>query len=181
LVRRPLIGLLYQLRTIYGECGAVGGMRIGRGNRSTRRKPAPVTLCPPQIPHDLTWAQTWAAAVESGLFLNLVSSPTVRVRSQVGFMLDKVALGRSFSECFCFYPPILIPPTVPHSSIIIIIIIIRGWYNRLSGGLRTNWAQSHPNLRLRKFCGSFGMLRILSRGMNPSQNQSLHKTTRQHI
>jgi hypothetical protein len=23
------------------ECGAVGGMRIGRGNRSTRRKPAP--------------------------------------------------------------------------------------------------------------------------------------------
>jgi hypothetical protein len=24
------------------ECGAIGGMRIGRGNRSTRRKPAPV-------------------------------------------------------------------------------------------------------------------------------------------
>jgi hypothetical protein len=37
------------------ECGAVGGMRIGRGNRSTRKKPAPVSLCPPQIPHDLTW------------------------------------------------------------------------------------------------------------------------------
>jgi hypothetical protein len=35
------------------ECGIVGGMRIGRGNRSTRRKPAPVPLCPPQIPHDL--------------------------------------------------------------------------------------------------------------------------------
>jgi hypothetical protein len=35
------------------ECGAVGGM-IGRGNRSTRRKPVPVLLCPPQIPHDLT-------------------------------------------------------------------------------------------------------------------------------
>jgi hypothetical protein len=33
-------------------------MRIGRGNRSTRRKPAPVPLCPPQIPHDLTWART---------------------------------------------------------------------------------------------------------------------------
>jgi hypothetical protein len=29
-----------------------GGMRIGRGNRSTRRKPAPVPLHPPQIPHD---------------------------------------------------------------------------------------------------------------------------------
>jgi hypothetical protein len=32
LVRRPLIGLLYQPRAIYDECGAVGGMRIGRGN-----------------------------------------------------------------------------------------------------------------------------------------------------
>jgi hypothetical protein len=29
-------------------------MRIDRGNRSTRRKPAPAPLCPPQIPHDLT-------------------------------------------------------------------------------------------------------------------------------
>jgi hypothetical protein len=33
--------------------GEFGGM-IGRGNRSTRRKPVPVPLCPPQIPHDLT-------------------------------------------------------------------------------------------------------------------------------
>jgi hypothetical protein len=24
-----------------GDCGAIGGMKIGRGNRSTRRKPAP--------------------------------------------------------------------------------------------------------------------------------------------
>jgi hypothetical protein len=28
-------------------CGAVGGMRIGRGKRNTRKKPAPVPLCPP--------------------------------------------------------------------------------------------------------------------------------------
>jgi hypothetical protein len=32
--------------------GEIGGM-IGRGNRSTRRKPAPVLLCPPQTPHAL--------------------------------------------------------------------------------------------------------------------------------
>jgi hypothetical protein len=38
-------------------------MRIGKGNRSNQRKPAPVPLCPPQIPHDLAWARTWAAAV----------------------------------------------------------------------------------------------------------------------
>jgi hypothetical protein len=31
--------------------GEIGGMMIGRGNRSTRRKPVPVTLCPPQTPH----------------------------------------------------------------------------------------------------------------------------------
>jgi hypothetical protein len=30
--------------------GEIGGM-IGRGNRSTRRKPAPVPFCPPQTPH----------------------------------------------------------------------------------------------------------------------------------
>jgi hypothetical protein len=30
--------------------GEIGGM-IGRGNRSTRRKPIPMPLCPPQIPH----------------------------------------------------------------------------------------------------------------------------------
>jgi hypothetical protein len=29
--------------------GGFGGMKIGRGNRSTRRKPAPAPLCPPQI------------------------------------------------------------------------------------------------------------------------------------
>jgi hypothetical protein len=31
--------------------GEIGGMMIGRGNRSTRRKPASVPLCPPQTPH----------------------------------------------------------------------------------------------------------------------------------
>jgi hypothetical protein len=48
----PLVGLLYQPRLIDDECGVVGGMRIGRGNRSTQRKSALVPLCPPQIPRD---------------------------------------------------------------------------------------------------------------------------------
>jgi hypothetical protein len=34
------------------EDGEFGGMMIGKGNRSTRRKSSPVPLCPPQIPHD---------------------------------------------------------------------------------------------------------------------------------
>jgi hypothetical protein len=58
--------LLYQPWMIDDDdYGAVVGMRIGRGNRSTRRKPAPVPLCPPQIPHDLTWDRTRGAAVGS--------------------------------------------------------------------------------------------------------------------
>jgi hypothetical protein len=41
----------------------IGEMTIGRGNRSTRRKLAPVPLCPPQIPHA---AQTRTRAVAVG-------------------------------------------------------------------------------------------------------------------
>jgi hypothetical protein len=59
------VGLLYQPQMIDEEYGAVGGLRIGRGNRSTQRKPAPMPLCPPQIPHDLSWDRTLAAAVGS--------------------------------------------------------------------------------------------------------------------
>jgi hypothetical protein len=39
------------------EDGEFGGMMIGRGNRSTRGKPAIVPLCSPQIPHDLTGSE----------------------------------------------------------------------------------------------------------------------------
>jgi hypothetical protein len=57
-------GLFYKPQVIdEGDCGAISGMKIDRGNRSTRRKPAPVPLCPPQIPHDQTRARTLAAAV----------------------------------------------------------------------------------------------------------------------
>jgi hypothetical protein len=41
------------------ECGAMGAM-LGRGNRSTRRKPALMPLCQRQIPHDLTRAAAMA-------------------------------------------------------------------------------------------------------------------------
>jgi hypothetical protein len=59
-------GLLYQPRMIDdGDCEAIGGMKIGRGNPSNQRKPAPGPLCPSQIPHDLLWARTRAAAVGS--------------------------------------------------------------------------------------------------------------------
>jgi hypothetical protein len=49
-----------------GDCddGEIGGMVIGKGNRSTRRKPAPVPLCPPQNQY-VARTQTRAAAVGS--------------------------------------------------------------------------------------------------------------------
>jgi hypothetical protein len=40
-------GLLFQAQMIGGgDCGEIGGMKIGRGNRSTRRKPALSTTNP---------------------------------------------------------------------------------------------------------------------------------------
>jgi hypothetical protein len=55
-------GLLYQPQMIDdGDCGAIGGMKIGRESRSTWRKPAQEPLRLPQIPHE----QTRAAAVGS--------------------------------------------------------------------------------------------------------------------
>jgi hypothetical protein len=44
--------------------GETGGMMIGKGNRSTQRKPAPVPLCPLQTPHAAR-TRTRAAAVGS--------------------------------------------------------------------------------------------------------------------
>jgi hypothetical protein len=60
-------------KTIYSTCdrtineyGAADGMIIGRRNRSTRSKPAPVPFCPPEIiPHDLTWDGPRAAVMGS--------------------------------------------------------------------------------------------------------------------
>jgi hypothetical protein len=56
----------------YGD-GEVGGMMTGRGKRSTRRKPAPVPLCPPQTPH-ATRTRTRPAAVGSQRLTKLLFS-----------------------------------------------------------------------------------------------------------
>jgi hypothetical protein len=41
------------------ECGSVGGI-IGKGNRSIRRKPAPVPICPTEMSYELNLVQTRA-------------------------------------------------------------------------------------------------------------------------
>jgi hypothetical protein len=65
LVLRPLFGLLYEPQMKDDDCEAMDEVRIGRKNRSTRRKPAPVPLGSSQIPHYLIRARTRAAAVGS--------------------------------------------------------------------------------------------------------------------
>jgi hypothetical protein len=44
--------------SVINEHGSVYGMRNSKGNRSTRRTPAVVPLCTPQIPQDLSWVQS---------------------------------------------------------------------------------------------------------------------------
>jgi hypothetical protein len=52
-------GLLYKSQMIdEDDCEAIDGIKIGRGNRSTRRKPAPAPFCLPQIPDDRPPART---------------------------------------------------------------------------------------------------------------------------
>jgi hypothetical protein len=43
------------------ECVAAEGVKIAMRKGKTRRKPAQVSLCPPQIPRNLTRARTRAA------------------------------------------------------------------------------------------------------------------------
>jgi hypothetical protein len=63
--------LLHQPQMIDdSDCGAIGGINIGRGNRSTLSKPTLAPLCLPQIPHDKTRTRTRVTAVGSqGLFV----------------------------------------------------------------------------------------------------------------
>jgi hypothetical protein len=63
-------GLLYQPQMIDDDdddddCGAIGGIKIGGGNRSTQRKPVPTPLFPPHIPRDQNRARTQGVEVGS--------------------------------------------------------------------------------------------------------------------
>jgi hypothetical protein len=63
------------------EDGEIGGM-IGRGNRSTRRKSAPVPPCSPQTPHAVR-TRTRAAAVGSQrLTVRATARPYIRSKNE---------------------------------------------------------------------------------------------------
>jgi hypothetical protein len=76
------------------------------------------------------------------------------LRAQVrswGICGGQSGLGAGFLRELRFPPPILIPPSVPHSS----SSIIRGWYKRPISGRHTKWIQSHPTTRTNYVTGSW--------------------------
>jgi hypothetical protein len=62
---RPLTGPLSIPQMIHEWIWSSGGMILTGENRRTLRNPVPVPLCPPQIPHGLSWEWTRAAVVRS--------------------------------------------------------------------------------------------------------------------
>jgi hypothetical protein len=99
LVCRPLIGLLYQPRMIDDDdCEAIGGIKIDKGNRSTRRKPAPVPLCPPQIKSHMTWPgiEPGPPRWEAGDYCAMA-----RPKERLSMLLD-VCLIASLKSLKCF-------------------------------------------------------------------------------
>jgi hypothetical protein len=100
------------------DCGAIGGMRIGRGNRSTRRKHSPMPLCPPQIPHDMTRARTRTAADTYSVGVLVTYHGTRFQLSISNSLLSESILYRTFSRCrhvtilSCTFFKTLLPCTI---------------------------------------------------------------------
>jgi hypothetical protein len=102
LLCRPITGLSSQRRMI-DKYGAIGGIRIDRGNRSTRWKPSPVPLC---LPHDLTCGRTDDATVGSQqLTARSIGVPEklfplrISVRCSTNYFFDCMFQICSFRKC----------------------------------------------------------------------------------
>jgi hypothetical protein len=90
--------------------GEFGGINIGRGNRSTRRKPAPTSLCLPQIPLDQTRARTWAAEVGSQRLTAwaMARLSSIFARDEIPFGISPIIkyLWLSLRELFLYSTPL---------------------------------------------------------------------------
>jgi hypothetical protein len=73
--------------SVYDD-GEIGRM-IGRGNRSTRRKPAPVPLCPPQIPHAARKRTRAATVGIQRLTASATALPSYLVSSKPTFLYQR--------------------------------------------------------------------------------------------
>jgi hypothetical protein len=86
--------LLKQLVRII-TTGTWGGMKIGKGIRSTRRNPTLVQLCPPQVPDYLNWDRTRDNAVGSGRLIMRIHVVSYNRRNWTCF--------RNGLECNAFF------------------------------------------------------------------------------
>jgi hypothetical protein len=70
------VGHFWPIVPAPGDCenGEFCGIKIGRGNRSTGRKPAPAPYCPPQIPLDQIRARTRATTMVSQRLTALIKT-----------------------------------------------------------------------------------------------------------
>jgi hypothetical protein len=115
-----------------GDCGAIGGMKVGRGNRSTRRKPAPAPFCPPQIPRHQTRARTRATAMGSQRLTAwatarpvLAVSPYQERQPCYNYLLNcgSAGLGQNDVEALCWQAESVRGVTE---------LVLRAWRNALS-------------------------------------------------
>jgi hypothetical protein len=115
------LGPLGTPATYWPEDAEFGGMN-GRGNRSTRRKPAPAPLCPPQIPLDQPRDWTWAAAVGSQ---RLTTSAMARpMRWRVNRANVSLAHLPTFTQNLVFirrsrFLSLIFPPTVYDGHVVL--------------------------------------------------------------
>jgi hypothetical protein len=84
------VGNFWLIAPAPGDCEDIefGGMKIVRGNRSTRRKPTPAPLCAPQVPLD----ETRAAAGNQRLTASAMARPYI-ARKDDEIVFDKRQLG----------------------------------------------------------------------------------------
>jgi hypothetical protein len=127
--------------------GEFGGMKIGRGNRSTRRKPAPAPLCPPQIPFGQTRDRTRAAAEGSQrLTAWAMARPT---STFTGFVVLERFSDRNFAGSQAklnIFMVLLLPPAhcfADRFQLIIYHPIIQRYTVQL---LAASWSEPQKNL-----------------------------------
>jgi hypothetical protein len=80
---RQYQGYILEDKTV-NEYEAIGGVRIGRGNRGSEVKHCPMSLCPPQFSHDQTLVRTPIAVMRS---LRMAPGATARALSSNCFLL----------------------------------------------------------------------------------------------
>jgi hypothetical protein len=83
--------------------GEIDRMMIGRGNRSTRRKPVPVPLCVTTTnPHMPAWKRTRASAVRSRRLTAWVTGRPLSYTKDVPKSMDKNINFLLFDQCLRF-------------------------------------------------------------------------------